>query len=65
MKVLLSAAVLGIPVAAVCFWLKACRGRQLLFEDHIADMQNNTVSRQELFEDRRRVSQTLSLMTQN
>lgn len=65
-KVLLSAAVLGFPVAAgVLLGLKLADGRwQLLFEDHIADMQNElTVSRQELFEDRQRVSQTLSLMT--
>ena len=65
-RILLSAAVLGIPVAAgVFFGLKLADGRwQLLFEDHIADMQNEmTISRQELFEDRQRVNQTLSLMT--
>ena len=65
-RILLSAAVLGIPVAAgVLLGLKLADGRwQLLFEDHIADMQNEmTISRQELFEDRQRVNQTLSLMT--
>jgi len=66
MKIFLSAAVIGIPVAAgVLLGLKLADGRwQLLFEDHIADMQNEmTISRQELFEDRQRVNQTLSLMT--
>ncbi|MDG1694683.1 MAG: M23 family metallopeptidase [Porticoccaceae bacterium] len=65
-RVLLSVALLGIPVAAgVLLGLKLADGRwQLLFEDHIADMQNELIlSRQELFEDRQRVSQTLSLMT--
>jgi murein DD-endopeptidase MepM/ murein hydrolase activator NlpD len=65
-RILLSAAVLGIPVAAgVLLGLKLADGRwQLLFEDHIADMQNEmTISRQELFEDRQRVNHTLSLMT--
>ena len=65
-RILLSAAVLGIPVAAgVLLGLKLADGRwQLLFEDHIADMQNEmTISRQELFEERQRVNQTLSLMT--
>lgn len=65
-KVLLSATILGIPVAlGMLLGLKLSDGRwQLLFEDHIADMQNElVVSRQELFEDRERVSQTLSLMT--
>jgi murein DD-endopeptidase MepM/ murein hydrolase activator NlpD len=66
MKIFLSAAVIGIPVAAgVLLGLKLADGRwQLLFEDHIADMQQElTLSRQELFEDRQRVNQTLSLMT--
>ena len=66
MRILLSAAVIGIPVAAgVLLGLKLADGRwQLLFEDHIADMQQElTLSRQELFEDRQRVNQTLSLMT--
>lgn len=65
-KVLLSAAVLGVPVAVgMLLGLKLADGRwQLLFEDHIADMQNElTISRQELFQDRQRVDQTLSLMT--
>ena len=65
-KVLLTAAVIGIPVAVgMLLGLNLADGRwQLLFEDHIAEMQNElTVSRQELFEDRQRVSQTLSLMT--
>jgi murein DD-endopeptidase MepM/ murein hydrolase activator NlpD len=65
-KVLLSATIIGIPVAlGMLLGLKLSDGRwQLLFEDHITDMQNElVVSRQELFEDRERVSQTLSLMT--
>ena len=65
-RVLLSAVVLGIPVAAgLLLGLKLADGRwQILFEDHIADRQNElTISRQELLDDRRRVSQTLSLMT--
>lgn len=65
-RVLLSVALLGIPVAAgTLLGLKIADGRwQLLFEDHIVDMQNElTISRQELQGDRQQVSQTLSLMT--
>jgi len=65
-RVLLSAALLGVPVAAgALLGLKLSDGRwQLLFEDHIVDMQNELiVSRQELQDDRQQVSQTLSLMT--
>jgi murein DD-endopeptidase MepM/ murein hydrolase activator NlpD len=65
-KILLSATIIGIPVAlGMVLGLKLSDGRwQLLFEDHIAEMQHElVVSRQELYEDRERVSQTLSLMT--
>jgi murein DD-endopeptidase MepM/ murein hydrolase activator NlpD len=65
-RVLLSVALLGIPVAAgVLLGVKLSDGRwQLLFEDHIVDMQNElTVNRQELQDDRQQISQTLSLMT--
>ena len=47
-RILLSTAVLGIPVAAgTLLGLKIADGRwQLLFEDHIAEMQNElTISR--------------------
>ena len=65
-RILLSTAVLGIPVAAgTLLGLKIADGRwQLLFEDHIAEMQNEiNVSREQLQSDRHQVTNSLSMMT--
>lgn len=65
-RILLSTVALGIPVAAgALLGLKLSDGRwQLLFEDHIAEMQNELmVDRQELHDDRQQIASTLSAMT--
>ncbi len=65
-RILLSTAVLGIPVAAgTLLGLKMADGRwQQLFEDHIAEMQNEiNVSREQLQSDRHQVTNSLSMMT--
>jgi murein DD-endopeptidase MepM/ murein hydrolase activator NlpD len=65
-RILLSTAVLGIPVAAgTLLGLKIADGRwQLLFEDHIAEMQDElNSSREKLQSDREKVANNLSMMT--
>lgn len=65
-RILLSTAVLGIPVAAgTLLGLKIADGRwQILFEDHIAEMQDElNSSREKLQSDREKVTNNLSMMT--